>query len=980
MSTADKVVVEFEAKINLFVANIARVNTTLKKSNVDLQKISKETQAFIEKSQKGQALAMEKTARAVQRMQLQTSRNVRKGAEAQVKATEDASQRVVAALNAQMRARDENAANAQKSAKRISELKGLISGVIEGGSFAAKFAKETLEIAETIENQSKVSGISAERFQEMAFAADNVGVSQEKLSGILKDVNDKFGEFNATGSGPLLEFMEKVLPMVGLTEDAFKGLSSDKALGLFVKTLEDAGANDADFTHFLENLATDSTALLPLLKDNGLAMAQLSKEAQDMGLVLSNDAVDASASANRALNDLGKALAGTFRTLATEASPEIEAFASKLVEVTPEIQRWFRSLIEWSKHAATELGEAFRRLQRLGGAAAAARSGNLDLAKSILDNAKTLRQLEEDAAKASNALAKLSRKRLELTRDLRDGDKGVFGLSDVLDKRGLEKVDKKIEEAYDKLDEIEKRIEIAKEKDKDDKKLSDLVIDSNLDSDVTKEKPKNREKPIDRERSNLGLQFEKKKTPSPNTEDLRLERELAVIALLGRSEREQIDDLLQMRLASIEKSNRSVVEKTELRLKAEADAELALGKIVEREAQKKAEHAESDRRAKANELDFIAEIEAATARMNGRAIKATEIEMAARRRRYAEELTYIEDLIKKQGETPELIARRTEVQANVARADEDETNFKDTTLAQIDDVSETTLLEKGDQDSESGLSAQLDQLQAERDAKLELLETFKSEDVELERARQEEILEVMSEYEDKKNQLILDSHLRRFDQAAKFASQLTSVIKAAGLEGTKAAKIAAKAEQGIALGKAVVNGALAVSEAAASAPFPLNIPAIAFAVATNGAQIATIASQTFRDGGVNILGPGTGTSDSIPARISRGESVITAAATRGNEAGLLGLNNGLSPAQAFGLPAIKVPMPNLSVPSISSSSGNRNFRSGDVIIQGNVDRETMPNFLAALADRDRKFSSNVNRIIDARERRTISRRERVLGR
>ena len=58
MSTADKVVVEFEAKINSFVANIARVNTTLKKSNVDLQKISKETQAFIEKSQKGQALAL----------------------------------------------------------------------------------------------------------------------------------------------------------------------------------------------------------------------------------------------------------------------------------------------------------------------------------------------------------------------------------------------------------------------------------------------------------------------------------------------------------------------------------------------------------------------------------------------------------------------------------------------------------------------------------------------------------------------------------------------------------------------------------------------------------------------------------------------------------------------------------------------------------------------------------------------------------
>ena len=366
--------------------------------------------------------------------------------------------------------------------------------------------------------------------------------------------------------------------------------------------------------------------------------------------------------------------------------------------------------------------------------------------------------------------------------------------------------------------------------------------------------------------------------------------------------------------------------------------------------------------------------------MNGRSLKATQIELEALRRRYTEELGFIDALIQKKGETPELLAQRAETQAKIKNVEEDEGALKKSALAQIDDVSETTLLEKGDQDSESGLSAQLDQLQAERDAKLELLESFKSEDVELERARQEEILEVMSEYEDKKNQLILDSHLRRFDQAAKFASQLTSVIKAAGLEGTKAAKIAAKAEQGIALGKAVVNGALAVTEAAASAPFPLNIPAIAFAVATNGAQIATIASQTFRDGGVNILGPGTGTSDSIPARISRGESVITAAATRGNEAGLLGLNNGLSPAQAFGLPAIKVPMPNLSVPSIASNTGNRNFRSGDVIVQGNVERETMPQFLAALAERDRKFSSNVNRIIDARERRTISRRERVLGR
>lgn len=48
----------------------------------------------------------------------------------------------------------------------------------------------------------------------------------------------------------------------------------------------------------------------------------------------------------------------------------------------------------------------------------------------------------------------------------------------------------------------------------------------------------------------------------------------------------------------------------------------------------------------------------------------------------------------------------------------------------------------------------------------------------------------------------------------------------------------------------------------------------------------------FRDGGENIMGPGGRRSDSIPAMISRGESVITADATRNNPGLATFLNNG----------------------------------------------------------------------------------------
>lgn len=59
------------------------------------------------------------------------------------------------------------------------------------------------------------------------------------------------------------------------------------------------------------------------------------------------------------------------------------------------------------------------------------------------------------------------------------------------------------------------------------------------------------------------------------------------------------------------------------------------------------------------------------------------------------------------------------------------------------------------------------------------------------------------------------------------------------------------------------------------------IPALA-AAATGAAQLSALerAKPAFKDGVIDLKGPGTETSDSIDARLSRGESVITARATR----------------------------------------------------------------------------------------------------
>lgn len=96
----------------------------------------------------------------------------------------------------------------------------------------------------------------------------------------------------------------------------------------------------------------------------------------------------------------------------------------------------------------------------------------------------------------------------------------------------------------------------------------------------------------------------------------------------------------------------------------------------------------------------------------------------------------------------------------------------------------------------------------------------------------------------------------------------------------KAAKVIALAEIAINTGKAIAAG---VAQAQ-SVPYPANLIAIATTVGTVMTNVATaistVKSAKFAKGGVNIQGPGTGTSDSIDAKISTGESVMTAKATQ----------------------------------------------------------------------------------------------------
>ena len=192
--------------------------------------------------------------------------------------------------------------SAKKQADSISDsfgkigdsLKGVVSAYagIEGIRFIADLVTDTANYAKEVKNLSSLAGVSTDTFQALAYGAKSVGIEQDKLADILKDVNDKFGQFFTTGGGELKDFFDVIAPKVGVTADNFRRLSGPEALQLYVSSLEKANVNQFQMTTYMEALANDSTALVPLLRNNGEAMKQMGDKAREAGVIMSEKALD----------------------------------------------------------------------------------------------------------------------------------------------------------------------------------------------------------------------------------------------------------------------------------------------------------------------------------------------------------------------------------------------------------------------------------------------------------------------------------------------------------------------------------------------------------------------------------------------------------------------------------------------------------------------------------------------------------------
>lgn len=277
-------------------------------------------------------------------------------------------------------------------------------GAFSVGAIAGFVKQNALAIAD-MNRMAQLSGATAEQFQGWAYAARTVGIEQDKLGDIFKDVQDKVGDFLQTGGGELADFFENIAPAAGVTAEQFRKLSGPDALQLYVKTLDEANLSQSEMTFYLEAIADDAALLLPLLRDNAAGYRALRQEAEELGLILSGDTARGAADFNRSMNALGAVAESAGKKITAESLPALNSMTGLLVDVakdgeyTSKVAQVLAFFMNVLASAAIVAGDAIGAVGRfVGGTAAAIAAAAAGDFKSAID---IMKQVGEDNAQAT---------------------------------------------------------------------------------------------------------------------------------------------------------------------------------------------------------------------------------------------------------------------------------------------------------------------------------------------------------------------------------------------------------------------------------------------------------------------------------------------------------------------------------------------------------------------------------------------------
>ena len=181
-----------------------------------------------------------------------------------------------------------------------------LAGMAVGGTALAigELAKLSIETAKADADMAILANranVGVESFQKLGYAAQQLGISQEQVGSIFADVQEKLGEFSATGGGGAADFFDALSNNTKMSADEIKNFSKTlqgkdgvEAVQLLKNKLDEVGASSQEQRFVFESLGSDLGNLLPLFAEGGSLLGEYGDALTDAGVIKSKEAIQQS--------------------------------------------------------------------------------------------------------------------------------------------------------------------------------------------------------------------------------------------------------------------------------------------------------------------------------------------------------------------------------------------------------------------------------------------------------------------------------------------------------------------------------------------------------------------------------------------------------------------------------------------------------------------------------------------------------------
>lgn len=199
------------------------------------------------------------------------------------------------------------------------------SATLMAGAAAASFGVATAAMvkltneAKEIRKLSGEIGVTTQEFQKLSYVSKQVGLDMDDMAGAIEEFRIRTAEAAQDGTGPLAEMFKKL----GLDAKEFVNMPITEAIGKVSDELNKLDATSRQFAAD-EIFGGDGRRLMNVFKLGADGISEMSREAEEMGLVLSSETMQGLKSVSDGFRDLELAWDGMIGNMATSFADEME--------------------------------------------------------------------------------------------------------------------------------------------------------------------------------------------------------------------------------------------------------------------------------------------------------------------------------------------------------------------------------------------------------------------------------------------------------------------------------------------------------------------------------------------------------------------------------------------------------------------------------------------------------------------------------